>query len=367
MLGKEHTYVGECLASGYVSSVGSFTKRFEDQLAGMTGSRHAVGCSSGTAALHVSLRLAGAEPGRLVAVSDFTFIASANAVSYTGADLLLVDSEPQTWNMNSELLFDHVVENARLGRRIPDIVEVVHVLGHPAFMEPLIELRDRFGIKLVEDAAEALGAKWTSKAGDRIDVGSTGTAGCFSFNGNKIVTSGSGGMIVTDDEFFAERARHLINQAKSPSGGYEHDTIGYNYRLTNLHAALGLAQLERLDAIVRSKWEIARHYEKMLGGLAMSMAPRANWAAPTYWLYSVLLPAGCKELDEVVRGMASSGVETRRLWPPLHTQPPYARTPRLGGDVSEEIYAHGISLPSSVDLTEDHQGVVVAALERVIV
>ncbi|WP_205857804.1 aminotransferase class I/II-fold pyridoxal phosphate-dependent enzyme, partial [Phytoactinopolyspora endophytica] len=197
--GNEAQYLAECIKSGYVSSVGAFVERFERDFAAYVGTQHAVACSTGTAALHVALRLAGAEPGRLVAVSDFTFIASANAAAYTGADVLLVDSEPETWNMDTGLLYDDVVRRARQGRRIPDIVEIVHVLGHPAHMEPLLQLRDRFNIEIIEDAAESLGASWTTGPLANRQVGTAGRMSCFSFNGNKIITTGGGGMITTDD------------------------------------------------------------------------------------------------------------------------------------------------------------------------
>lgn len=360
--GNERSYLLECIDSGFVSSVGPFVERFEREFATIVGARHAVACASGTAALHVALRLAGAEPGCLVAVSDFTFIASANAARYTGADLLLVDSEPDTWNMNTELLYDEVVRRARAGEKVPDIVEIVHVLGHPAAMEPLLALRERFGLRIVEDAAESLGASWVSGVCSGHQVGTVGDLGCFSFNGNKLITTGGGGMIVTDEDDLASRAKHLTNQAKRTGGDYFHDSVGYNYRLTNIAAALGCAQTERLAELIRVKQAIAERYENWLSSLPMTPAPRAKWANPSYWLYSALVNEGESDPAALVESMAEAGVQVRRLWPPLHQQTPYRNTKRLGGAISEDIYRRGLSLPSSAHLAESEQRIVATSL-----
>lgn len=357
--GHEARYLQECVTSGFVSSAGPFVSRFETEFAEAVGSANAVACASGTAALHVALRLAGAGPGALVAVSDFTFIASANAVRYTGADILLVDSEPDTWNMNTELLRDEIVRRARIGAPIPDVVEIVHVLGHPARIEPLLEVRDRFGIVLVEDAAEALGAVGDVKGRQ---VGTVGALGCYSFNGNKVITSGGGGMIVSADAGLAAEAAHLCTQAKAPGDQYIHDTVAYNYRLTNLAAAVGIAQLERLPDRLRAKRALAARYDELLDGLPVSPPPRADWAEPTFWLYSVLLGRDAPDPSALVAAMASQQVQARRLWPPLHRQRPYRSAQRLAGEVSESIHRRGLSLPSSAHLSAEDQDAVAAAL-----
>lgn len=363
--GNEARYLQECIDSGYVSSVGPFVERFEREFAKAVGAQHAVACASGTAALHVALRLAGAQPGTLVAVSDFTFIASANAISYTGADLLLVDSEPSTWNMNTEMLHDYVMSRARNGDQIPAIILVVHVLGHPAAVEPLLELKEKFDIKIVEDAAEALGAGWNSgRLADR-QTGAIGDLGCFSFNGNKMITTGGGGMLVTRDAQMSARARHLTTQARTSSAGYWHDDIGYNYRLTNIAAALGLAQMERLSNILERKKEIAKRYNEYFRGAELVPMPKAAWADPSYWLYSLLVPEhySCRKLGAE---MAGYGISTRRLWPPLHKQLPYANCRRLDGIVAEGIYNRGVSLPSSAHLTKYDQLTIATKLKSVL-
>nr|WP_174257667.1 DegT/DnrJ/EryC1/StrS family aminotransferase [Phytoactinopolyspora alkaliphila] len=359
-------YVRQCIESGYVSSAGPFVGRFEDAFAQVVGAPHAVACASGTAALHVALQLSGEQPPRMVAVSTFTFIASANAATYTGAQLLLVDSEPDTWNMNTQMLRDHTVRSARMGKRIPDVIEVVHVLGHPADMEPLWELRDRFGITIVEDAAESLGAGWKSGTLAGQHTGTAGQMGCFSFNGNKIVTSGGGGMIVTADADLAAKARHLTTQAKKPGEVYVHDAVGYNYRLTNLAAALGLAQLERLPQRLRSKRAIAAAYNALLGDLPITLPPRAPWATPSHWLYTVLLRKRF-ESDELVAAMAANGIQMRRVWAPLHRQPPYRKTEILGGgEVADDLYWRGVSLPSSAHLDAAQQNEVCEAFRQTV-
>lgn len=364
--GNEARYVRECLESTFVSSVGPFVERFEREFAAFVGAPHAVACASGTAALHVALRLVGAGPGALVATSTLTFIASANAIAYTGADVLLVDSEPDTWNMDTQRLHDEVVRRARVGEPLPAVVEVVHVLGHPARMEPLLDLRERYGIRIVEDAAEALGAGWRSGPPAGRQVGTVGDVGCYSFNGNKVMTTGGGGMIVTADAALAERARHLTTQAKLPGPGYEHDEVGYNYRLTNVAAALGVAQLEQLPGFLARKRAIARRYTEALDGLPVTPPPRAGWADPSWWLYSVLLHPDVGAPETAMRRLAQRGVQTRPLWRPLHTQKPYLHAEHLRGAVAELLADRGLSLPCSVSLTPAEQDQVVDGLREIL-
>ncbi|MDQ3484550.1 MAG: DegT/DnrJ/EryC1/StrS family aminotransferase [Actinomycetota bacterium] len=356
--GNEHRYVTACLEENFVSSVGPFVDRFESEFAAAVGAPHAVACASGTAALHVGLRLCGARPGTTVAVSDFTFIASANAIAYTGARPLLVDSEAESWNLDGELLHAEVERRASRGEELPAAIEAVHVLGHPARLEPLLDLRERYGIPLVEDAAEALGATYA----DGRSAGTVGDIGCFSFNGNKVITTGGGGMLVTADAHLAARAKHLTTQAKIPGRGYLHDEVAYNYRLTNVAAALGVAQLEQLPAFVRVKRSIAERYDAALTDLPVARPPRASWARPSLWLYSVLLEAGGPDREAVLDALQAGGIQARPLWPPLHRQAPYTRAERLGGGVADDLYTRGISLPSSVGLTAEDQERVIQAL-----
>jgi len=364
LAGNEARYLQECIETNYVSSVGPFVERFETAFARFVGSEHAVACASGTAALHVALAVAGAGPGLDVAVSTLTFIASVNAISYTGARPVLVDSETETWNLDAMRLVDEVERRARTGEPLPVAVEPVHVLGHPADLEPLLDLRERYGILLVEDAAEALGARYVEGPLADRHVGTVGDLGCFSFNGNKVMTTGGGGMIVTDDETLARRARHLTTQARLPGRSYEHDEIGFNYRLTNVAAALGLAQLEQLESFLAAKRRIADRYGRALVDLGVGLPPDAPWADPSYWLYSVLVGEGMSQRDRVIDGLAAEGIEARPIWTPAHRHKPYAAMPTLGGDVSEELFRRAVSLPSSVGLPVENQERVVSALRH---
>jgi dTDP-4-amino-4,6-dideoxygalactose transaminase len=352
LAGNELSYLRQCIETNFVSTAGGFVDRFEREFAKAVGVSRAVACTSGTAALHVALRLAGAGPDKTVAVSTFTFIASANAITYTGATPLLVDSETSTWNMDTARLHDVVVKRAQAGDTLPEVIEVVHILGHPADLEPLIDLQQRFGISIVEDAAEALGATYTSGQFTGRHVGTIGDFGCYSFNGNKIITTGGGGMIVAKSDADAAAAKHLTEQAKLPGPGYLHDDVGYNYRLTNTSAAIGVAQLEQLEEFVAAKRQIAQWYRDRLQDLPVGQQPTAPWANPTHWLYSVLLDPDVADRDHVVGILRSEGIQARPLWPPLGLQDPYRSAQSVGGEVARDLYQRGISLPCSVGITE---------------
>lgn len=356
----ERRAVLSALDSGFVSSVGPEVTQFETELAALVGARHAVSTASGTAALHVALQLAGVGRGDEVFVSDFTFIGSANPVAYLGAEVVLVDSDPESWNMDPDLVEAELERRARAGEPMPRAIELVHVLGQPADGHRIVEIADRHGVAVVEDAAESLGASWVDDQGRRTATGTLGRLGAFSFNGNKIVTSGGGGMIVTDDEDLARRAKHLTTQAKVPDVGYLHDEVGYNYRLTNLAAALGLAQLRRLDEFVAAKQHIAARYGAAFEDLPLTAAPTVAGTDSTYWLYSVLTEDRAAR-DGLLDHLAQHGVGARSLWRPLHQQPPFADARTLGGQVASSLFDRGVSLPCSTDLSEaDHDRVVAA-------
>jgi dTDP-4-amino-4,6-dideoxygalactose transaminase len=354
---REIALVTEAVSSGYVSSVGRFVTEFEDRFAETVGARYAVACATGTAALHVALRVLGVGPGDEVACSDFTFVGSVNPVAYQGASPLLVDSEAETWNLDSSLLIEHLSGRLARGEALPKVVEVVHVLGQPARLEALLAFCGEHGIAVLEDAAESLGARWSCGTLAGRHTGTAGTIGAFSFNGNKIVTTGGGGMLVTDDAALAARARHLSTQAKVPAVGYLHDEVGYNYRLTNLSAALGVAQLERLGEFVDRKRAIATRYDDSLAALGMVPPPRVPGLDATYWLYSALVPAGLgvEGRDLLLKHLNSREIGARALWRPLHQQPPYLGARHLGGVVATDLFERGISLPCSFELTDEQQ------------
>lgn len=355
---EERRLVSEAMASGFVSSVGPFVTQFEEEFAAYVGAKYAVACSTGTAALQVAHRICGVEAGREVACSDFTFIASANAAAYLGARLTLVDSEPDSWGMDTQLLRDELERRAAAGEPLPNFVELVHILGEPADAAGVRGLCREFGMTLVEDAAEALGATWTAGPLVGKHVGTIGRVGCYSFNGNKIMTTGGGGMLVTDDEELAVRAKHLTTQARVPDRGYLHDEVGYNYRLTNVAAAIGIAQLRRMPEFLARKRQIAAHYDAALAGSSLSVMSNRPGVEPTRWLYCVLVSPdgeGTTDRDDLLDFLTQAGIESRALWRPLHDQPAIAGTPVLGGRVGEDLFRRGLSLPCSTQLTNEDQ------------
>lgn len=359
--GNEMKYLRQCVATNFVSSVGPFVSQFEEVFAKFVGSPYAVAVSNGTAAIHMALILAGVSPGDEVIVSDFTFAASGNPIFYQGARPILVDSEAATWNLDPDLVVEELDRRGRHGLAMPKAVLVVHILGYPARIEAIVEACDRHGVWLIEDAAEALGASYTEGPFKGRQVGTIGRIGCFSFNGNKIMTTGGGGMLVTADPALAQRAKHLTTQAKLAGYAYFHDEVGYNYRLTNLAAALGVAQLERLGTFLKKKSDIARNYDAAFKDLeGLRCPPHPLGMAPTFWLYSILL--ACR-WEKPLEQLLTKGIQTRPLWTALHLMPPYKEAALLGsGKISEGLCAHGLSLPCSTNMTEMDQAAVIQAV-----
>ena len=367
--GNEWAYVKDCLDTGWVSSAGAYVERFERQVADYVGAPHAVATVNGTSALHVALLAAGVQPGDEVLVSSLTFIAPANAVRYCGAHPVFVDAEPEYWQMDAArvaaYLRDGCVRRAgravsrQTGRRVGAVLPV-HILGHPVDMDPLLEAARAAGVPVVEDATESLGARYKGRP-----VGALGDVACFSFNGNKLITTGGGGMIVTAHRAWAERSRYLTTQAKDDPVEYVHGAVGYNYRLTNVQAAIGCAQMEALDAYVAAKRRLAAAYAAAFAGVPGIRPMReAPWAHSTYWLYTVAVDAARYGLDSraLMRKLADGGIQTRPLWQPLHGSPVYAGSLCLGGGVAEELNRECLSLPSSVGLGARDQGRVIESV-----
>lgn len=365
--GRAEAYLRECLESGFVSSVGPFVARFETEFAGWVAAPRAVACSSGTAAIHVALRLLDVAPGDEIFVSTLTFIASANPILYERAIPVFVDAEEATWNLDPALVVEELDRRARRGLRQPKAVEVVHVLGQPADIEPIAAACRRHGVALLEDAAESLGANYTQGEYAGRQVGTIGRLGCFSFNGNKVITTGGGGMLVCEDEVVARRAKHLTTQSRLPGDEYWHDEVGYNYRLTNLAAALGVAQLEQLAEFLRRKRAIAARYDAGLAGLpGLAPPPRVPWADSSCWLYAIRVdPAVCGyDRRQLASALAEAGIQTRPIWAPMHLQSIFAAAPRLGGAVAERLFAEGLTLPSSAHLSDALQRRVIHAIRQ---
>jgi dTDP-4-amino-4,6-dideoxygalactose transaminase len=311
------------------------------------------------------MRILDVGPGDEVLVPTLTFVASANPIRYEGAVPVLVDSEADTFNLDPTLVVEELDRRGRAGRRQPKAIEVVHLVGHPAAIEPILAAADRHGVAVIEDASEALGARYRDGALDGRHVGTLGRVGAFSFNGNKLITTGGGGMVVTDDEALARRARHLSTQARLAGRAYDHDEIGYNYRLSNVAAAIGLAQLEQLDDLLAARRRVAARYDEAAATLPwLTPAPRATWADPSFWLYTARTRGEPDDprRDEVIDALAEAAIEARPIWTPLHRTRLYADAPRLGGDVAESIFERAFSLPSSSSLSAAALGRVVQAL-----
>jgi len=353
----------EAFDSNWVAPVGPDLDAFEAQVAELIGVRHAVALSSGTAALHLALIAAGVRRGDTVLVPSFTFAASANAVMYQGARPVFLDSTPDTWNVDPALVADELHTRAARGQ-LPRAVIAVDMYGQCADYDPLLTACDRYGVALIEDAAEALGASYRGRA-----AGSFGLAGVLSFNGNKIITTSGGGMLVTDDGRVANQARHLATQAREPVPHYEHRTVGYNYRLSNLLAALGRGQLHRLADLIAARRANREHYLAMLSDLpGLIFMPVASYGTPNWWLTCLLIdPAefGAGR-DRVIAELARNDIEARPTWKPMHLQPVFQDCVTRGGAVSADLFHRGLCLPSGSALTDADRDRVVAAVRAVV-
>ena len=338
---------------------------FEAAVAESVGTPGAVAVSTGTAALHLALLAVGVQPGDEVWVSDLTFISSANAISYCGARLTLVDAEPESWNLDPAVVRSEIERRAAAGEPMPRAVVPVHLLGHPADLESLLPLFAEHGIAVVEDAAEALGSSWQGGALDGRVPGSVGDAGIYSFNFNKPISTGGGGMVVAQDPAILARARHLGSQAKITGLDYCHDEIGFNYRMSNVAAALGVIQMQRLPGLIERRRAIADRYRDAFTPLGLGAGPDCAWARRSGWLSSAVFP------DSTVRAavraaLADREIETRPIWTPMRLQAPYRDTPRLGGDVALDLYNRVLCLPCYAHLTPEHHDEVIAVVTDVV-
>ena len=357
--GNEWKYLKECLESGWVSSSGPFVDRFEREIAAYVGAAHAVATVNGTAALQIALQVAGVKPDDEVLVSNLTFIAPVNAIRYCGANPVLVDAGLHSWQIDVEklawflkeecFLKDAACFNKQTRRRVRAILPV-HLLGLACEMDRICELARDYHLEVIEDAAEGMGVRYRGR-----HVGTFGQMGVFSFNGNKIITSGGGGVLVTDNAAHAEYARYLTTQAKDDELEYIHNEVGYNFRLSNLQAAVGVAQLEQLDGFIEKKRVIARAYTEAFQDVdAVTRMPSPAHTEPTYWLYTILLNEGTTlaRRQAIVQTLRAEGIGVRPLWHPIHGLPPYRYAQAIQIEHSISLYERGISLPSSVGLEE---------------
>jgi len=349
MSGFEQQYGKETFTSNWIAPVGPQVDAFEQEFAEAVGVPHALALNSGTAALHLSLQLAGVGPGDEVLVSTLTFAASVNPVVYLGGRPTFIDSEPCSWNMDPSLLAETLAERARVGR-LPKTVVVVHLYGQSADIDPILAACNRYGVTLIEDAAEALGATYQGR-----QPGTFGKAGIYSFNGNKIITTSGGGMLVSKDAALIAHARKIATQARDPAPHYQHSEIGYNYRLSNVLAAIGRGQLRVLEDRVQARRRNFAYYQEMLASVpGISFMPEALWGRHTRWLTCILIDLDTfgADREQVRQALEAENIEARPVWKPMHLQPVFASCEAVGGHVAASLFERGLCLPSGSNLTE---------------
>ena len=360
MLGGERELILDAFDSNWIAPLGPHVTGFEAESAARAGVGHAAALSSGTGGLHLALMLLGVGAGDQVIVPSMTFVATANAVRYVGAEPVFIDSDRRTWNLDPDLLEEHLSACAKRGA-LPKAVLPVDLYGQCADYDRIVPICQTYDVPIIEDAAEALGARWSGQP-----AGSFGRFAVFSFNGNKIITTSGGGMIVSDDEGMIAQARKLATQAREPAPHYEHAEVGYNYRMSNLLAALGRGQLANLDAMIAARRENFEYYREHLGSLdGIEMMPIDPRGEPNYWLTCLTSDPDAFGCDrEAVRlKLEARDIESRPLWKPMHMQPIFRSMPQIGGSYVEGLFDDGLCLPSGSSLTsEDRERVVEGVL-----
>ena len=368
--GNELHYVRECIRTGWISSAGSFVNQFEDQVADFTNTNHAIACMNGTVGLQTALNILGVKKDNIILTTNLTFVATINAISYTGAEPILFDINKLTWQIDLDLVEEWIIENTTLkeyqgkfgsftkktNKRIGAIIPV-HVLGGLVDMEKLLNISRKYHITIVEDSTEALGSNFRGKS-----AGSFGKIGVFSFNGNKIISTGGGGMLVTDNFNLGKKAKHITTTAKTDPLDYFHDQIAYNYRLVNILAAIGVAQMEQLSLILKKKKLIDHNYRSQLNELNnIIFQGHIEGSEPNCWLFTFRTTNMRKLLDH----LNSNGIQSRPFWTPMNRLPMYSNLEYITkGDVTEKIFSECISIPSSSNLTEGQQDEVISTIKK---
>lgn len=355
LIGREHEYVTEALKSGWISSQGKYITEFEEKFSRYCGARYGIATSSGTTALHLALAALNIGKGDEVIIPTFTMIATANAVTYTGAKPVLVDSETETWNLNTEKIEEKITPKTKA-------IIAVHTYGHPVDMAPVLDLAETYGLYVIEDAAEAHGAEYKG-----MKIGGLGDVGCFSFYANKIITTGEGGMVITSNEEIAEKARILRAHAFSEDRHFWHRYLGFNYRMSNLQAAIGVAQLENIDNLVEIRRRNAKIYNALMENInGITLPPEARWAKNVYWMYSILVEDNFgMNRDELMKELRKDGIESRTFFYPIHVQPIYSQLYKNEKfPVADELSRKGINLPSGSTLTEEDIEYIVSSIKR---
>lgn len=366
--GNEWRYIKECLDTGWVSSVGSFVNRFEEAVAQYVGAQYAVAVINGTAALHLSCLISGVKQDDEVLVPTLTFIAPVNVVRYCGAHPVFMDCDSKTLCLDIDKVesflkqecavhADGYTYNRASGRRVSAVIPV-HIFGHPTDMDALMMICKRYNIAVIEDASESMGSQYKGKK-----TGALGDIGCFSFNGNKIITTGGGGMIVTNNEAWAKRARHLSAQAKRDPFVYDHDDVGYNYRLTNIPAAMGVAQMEQLDEFVAAKRRNASRYRELLADVpAVAFFWDQPWAKSNFWFYTIQVPS--KHKDTLMRFLLSKEIQVSPVWALIHKLDMYRQCQAYRIENAQKIWETCVHIPCSVNITEEQIETVAGAIKH---
>jgi len=369
--GNEWRYIKECLDTNWVSSAGRYVEKFEETVANYIGRKYAVACVNGTSALHIALLVSGIKPDDEVLVPALTFVAPANAIRYIGAWPVFIDVHYDIYQMDPQKVIDFLTRECRYSqgklinrhtKRVVRAILPVHLLGHPVDTDPLLEIARRFKLIVIEDAAESFGALYRGR-----QVGALGNIACFSFNGNKIITTGGGGILLTNNQKWADKARYLITQAKDNSLEHIHKEIGYNYRLSSIHAAMGVAQMEYVEEFITAKRCIAERYNKGLSGLSgITLPVEAPWAKSIFWLYTILVDAvkygmGSRDL---LRKLEEVNIQSRPFWHPLHTLKPFRKCYAYKVKVADKLFCNGLSLPCSVGLQKENQQRVIEVIRK---
>lgn len=348
MSGQEMSYIQQAFDTNWIAPLGPNVTAFEKEFANAVGTKHALALSSGTAAIHLALILSDVQPDDLVLVSTLTFSASVNPIVYLGAKPVFIDSEPTSWNMDPELLATYLKTCSR--EELPRALVLVHLYGQCANIEPILELCQQYNIVLIEDAAEALGATYKGQS-----PGTFGRFGIFSFNGNKIITTSGGGMLISDDENLIDHAFKLATQARDDAPHYQHSEIGYNYRMSNILAGIGRGQLPVLEERVAARRRNFAYYQKHLAALpGIEFQPEAPWGLHTRWLTCLTIDPNRFGVDrEAIRqALKAENIESRPVWKPMHLQPVFQNYKAVGGKVAEDLFNRGLCLPSGSNLEE---------------
>lgn len=366
MTGREMNFVKDAFDSNWIAPLGPHVDAFEKEIAAYAGGKSALALSSGTAAMHLGLKLLGVGPGDTVFCSSLTFSASANPILYQGATPVFIDSEPQSWNL-CPVALESAFEAAEKSGKLPKAVVAVDLYGQSADYDSILDLCSRYGVPLLEDAAEALGATYKGRK-----CGSLGKVGVFSFNGNKIITTSGGGMLLSDDEAMIAKARFWATQARDPAPHYQHSEIGYNYRMSNLLAAVGRPQLEEIEARVEKRRTIFGRYCQALGVIpGVGFIPEASFGRANRWLTVMTLDPKITGLEPmaVIDRLSAENIESRPVWKPMHLQPVFRDTPFFsaeeGLDNAKKFFETGLCLPSGSSLTEEDQVRIISLIREV--